>query len=302
MTLYPGPWIQGDDYEAPTGLIGTAYSYEVTHLYAGSPPPYNGVMNDALDALPAGLATASPDAGLSLGLGIDFVSYEAVPAELHEIRAAGTLEAVGERDATSLWTGGYSPGVWPPGAATYEYEDDHATPVGALLHIVADVTATDNTNEATGVSTSANAVVTIKAFGTSGFVTLDSFGVSHGTSVDNEYDLTPFMDPVDGHVLVRDEIAKGEWSYVDPYFTDEPGLETGDGLISLAFGVVVSPENPVLTYTLRPPRHRFLYLEPQMFASPPCRLYPRDDNLGNTPRLFPPPTTRQRSPRVGGYY
>ena len=35
-------------------------------------------------------------------------------------------------------------------------------------------------------------------------------------------------------------------------------------------------------------------------VAPPCRLYPRTDNLGNTPRIFPRPDTRQRSPRNTG--
>lgn len=53
-----------------------------------------------------------------------------------------------------------------------------------------------------------------------------------------------------------------------------------------------------LTWTLRPPRYRFIF---ERGAAPPLRLFPRTDNLGNTPRLYPPPITRQRSNRATGY-
>lgn len=38
-------------------------------------------------------------------------------------------------------------------------------------------------------------------------------------------------------------------------------------------------------------------------VAPPCRLYPRDDQLGGSGRIWPPPKSHQYSPRrAGGYY
>jgi hypothetical protein len=55
--------------------------------------------------------------------------------------------------------------------------------------------------------------------------------------------------------------------------------------------------NVAWTYQL--PRYRFLFP-----GAPPCRIYPRDDGLGvGAGRIFPPPTSHQRSGRrAGGYY
>lgn len=47
------------------------------------------------------------------------------------------------------------------------------------------------------------------------------------------------------------------------------------------------------------------YITPDTFKAPPCRLYPREDELGSgSGRIFPPPRSQQSSNRVGGgsYY
>lgn len=53
---------------------------------------------------------------------------------------------------------------------------------------------------------------------------------------------------------------------------------------------------PLLTYTYRPPRFRWVFAE-----APPQRRYPRDDGLSaSTLRSWPARSSRQRGPRRGG--
>lgn len=54
-----------------------------------------------------------------------------------------------------------------------------------------------------------------------------------------------------------------------------------------------------VTWTLRPPRHRFVY---ERVPQPPItRVHPRDDGRGTSAagRVWPPPRSQQGSPRVG---
>lgn len=59
-------------------------------------------------------------------------------------------------------------------------------------------------------------------------------------------------------------------------------------------------EDSGIEWTFRPPVFRWIYETPPV--APPCRRYPRHDDLGNSPRIYPPPPTRQRSGRISGYY
>lgn len=58
-----------------------------------------------------------------------------------------------------------------------------------------------------------------------------------------------------------------------------------------------------LTWTLQFPRIRFLYPDPVGVVTrrPHARIFPRDDNRGPSPRIFPPPSSRQTPGRLTGY-
>lgn len=88
-------------------------------------------------------------------------------------------------------------------------------------------------------------------------------------------------------------ICKSQWS---PSVVDVRVSGEGDGQM------LASPNvNMAVTYTIRPPRIRWIYAAPQAVSY--RRVYPRDDGLaGGAPRTWPPSKAVQSSNRTFGGY
>lgn len=105
-------------------------------------------------------------------------------------------------------------------------------------------------------------------------------------------DITPHLDALGRVALGTSQAFGGGYPPIVPTADyDEIGSATAGYGHSVSFSA---------NYMFRPPVFRWI-----LEAAPkpiPTRLYPRGDDLGNTPRIFPRPITKQRSPRITGHY
>lgn len=320
-----GPWIQGDDYEAVgTGLgITDSNEYQVAEQTdAGVPfaPPGDAGIFAATEeqAVTSPTWTDGPppfggitSASLSGVIQRGFQGYFNLTGDEF---SGDTLYAAFYLHDSFGYTSRHvntppAPDDWPDGAIGYEYENPLSEAVGATLRgfeflrlnwdstVGAPIVGGDWQTRLAGyrdIPTSGD-IATVDYQALDGLEAGTIFTADRGTgtpgsefdtsAVAGDLDVSSYLygDPTDGYLVFT--------TLIDMLDAPVPAnmLHDNEGV---AFGAIIYG-NIHLIYTLRPPRHRFLFA-----GMPSRRKWPREDGLaGSVRRHWPPPNTRQGSGR-----
>lgn len=331
--VYYGPWRQSADYErsvfrasidqAGDGLTTRwAYAFTEEILATTGTPAEQGTVDSVAGSVAEqagevdpGSPALRPAGSLRTGLSrfttgsppVQHVRYEAISQ--HAPLAFSTWGNPGAADAAIPLA--IPAAQWPAGAVSYERETGLSTAIRAVLHLEWEnrdfdetvnppvVPAGDYVHQLRSTTGSFSAWTApyrrdrlVSWGGGSGPVLLEIPRVTPGQHVPTDLDCTPemFGNPEDGFVVLAHTMRL----LTLPPITDL----MADHQLGYSIGGL-SADNVAMTYTLRPPRHRFVF---ERAPSPPItRVHPRDDGRGTAAaaRVWPPARSQQGGSRVG---
>lgn len=308
---------------------------EYSNAYA-SPTPIaptgvemTGIQVDANAGSPLDLREPSgPGAGVRMNFTLDYEN-PSVGNWVNVLTADWFMEPIGISPWTdgAVWWTPHESGPLPGGAIGWQWQDDMslngrkpATVMGAVLSAYRQGVGHDTSTTPDSIIASSYAT---QIYAMQGEFRSDGETPPEGPSSFNDYltdwspDLAapmaaewtgPNVDDSDGTVPVETVDLTGllddqgrcvifnrmDFASFDPV---TPGVVLENS--SLTYGYRAVPLADGVLWTLRPPVFRWVY--GGAHQAPPLRIYPRDDKLGNSPRIFPPSKTRQARNRISGY-
>lgn len=301
--VYYGPWIQDPDYQRAAATVGMGGGWSNTSTGVsmsrdGQTQADPGDMTATLqDSANDGWGVAHPSApgGDNGGLGVFTWQPSVIETGPRVEYTAGRSFIPAGFTAWDVNTFAPSGG---PGAIGYEMENDNslcavvaASVTFTGMHYSLDTTTSSHplvggswTTRLVSCPTDAGRFVTTMTgtnletwngqTDTVGATTLASYGppAVGGTTTTETVDVTSSLTggPSDGLLVLTVLLDVGSVNLADP-------TVYGGGEIGMTMSA------PTITYTLRPPRYRWIYAQPPVFTTPPLRAIQRgSDGLGVT--------------------